>query len=125
MLLTVAVVSVAPGAVPEFHIGVCEICPSAYSAAVMIRCTFLLSGLGFGEGDGDKFGRLIVPLVYQLPTEGRGENIDDISTEEKEIVGESNHTKEIHREGIEDQAVQGQRQIHNRQNPGPYRDEEE
>ena len=106
MLLTVAVVALAPGAVAEFQLGIGNIRPSADGAAVSIGCfrcclrSFVRAGIEL-----DDLGLLLLDrLLFEEPPgvdpPGQRQYIQHIRAEEQEVVGKGDHREEIIREGL-------------------------
>ena len=107
MILAVAMIAPAPGAIAELQFRITNIGAAADGAFVMIR-RFNLCGAGFiGTGIGERNGagtalgllRCIVLFLSEQATcvgpPGQREHILDIGTEEQEIVCQSNQGKEI------------------------------
>ena len=120
MILAIAVVAAAAGAIAELQIGIAYIGAATDSALVSVRG--LRSGNGClvrtGIGEGDYLGPLLLGCIALLPEQptgigppGHGHNVQYILAEEQEIVRKGNHGEEIHGEGINQQSVDYQQQI--------------
>ena len=127
VLLTVAVVAVAPGAVPELQIRVGEIGFAAYRAAVGVW------GFGFCSGcliraciEGDYLRLLFCTsglfASAQHPAEigppGNGHYIQHIGPEKQEIVGKGDDAEQIIGKGKRKQIQNNDDQIEQRKDPG-------
>ena len=98
VVLAVAVVAVAPGAVAELQLRVGAVSAPADGAFVGI----VLLDLGLAEGDGF-VGCGVDGLFLELPLPAPGQDIDHILSKEQEVVGKADHREQIRREGIHDQ----------------------
>ena len=132
VILTIAVVAFAPGTVTEFQIRVTYIGAAADSTAVGVGNLLLLGcclGLGIKGYDlGSLRGRadhFFAEHSGDLSAPGQGNNIQNILAEEQEIVGKGNDAEEIAGEGKGEQIHQHDHQIHQREQPGLHRDNEE
>ena len=106
VLFAVAVVALAPGAVPEFQLGEFGVRPAADSAAVGIGC-YRLCCAGLIRAcvrEGNRAG-FLCRLLFEQPAgidpPGQGDHIHNILAEEQEIVGKRNDTEQIVGEGID------------------------
>ena len=112
MILTIAVISLAAGAVPEFQFRVRYIGATADSAPVGI-IGFCVNGGLVGERDGSNNSCLCCwrclagPLAEFCPP-GQGEDIQNIPPHKQQIVGDSHQGEEIVRE-----VKHGETQINN------------
>ena len=115
MILAVAEIALAAGAIPELQLRVGQISPTADGAFMGIgrfgRCNGGLIGSGIGEGDGLRF--LLGAAFFEQPPgvhpPGHGDHIEDIFAKEQEIVGKGNHGEQIIGEGIAQQTDNHQR----------------
>ena len=89
VILTVAMVAAAAGAVAELQLGICNIGPVAYRTAVIVV------GLGFlplGRGElyhpwsGGMGGGFVASSALQLHPPGKGQEVAHICAEEQEVV---------------------------------------
>ena len=102
MILTVAVVAVTAGAIPEFQIRVGDICSAAYGAAVMVgrcgfcggsligTCTVKINGLlliGNFRFPFKKSGKIDLPGYWNY--------VAHILAEEQEVVSKGNQGEQI------------------------------
>ena len=107
MVLTVAMVAVAFGAIAEFQFRVGHVGATADSAFMMIGrfdlCVGGFIGTGIGERNGAGAGlrllRRIALFLFEKPgcvgTPGQREYIFNIRTEEQEIIGQGHQGEEI------------------------------
>ena len=132
MILAVAMVAIAPGAVPEFQVRVRHISPAADGTFVGIggfdRGGGGLVGAGAGEGDYLRagFGFALSseePLGIEPPADG--EDIQHILAKEQEVIGQADDREQIGGEGIEQQTKQHDGQVKEGEDPGLHRDDEE
>ena len=96
VVLAVAVVAVALGAVAELQLRIGNIGAAADGAAVMVGSL----GLGFlpgVEGDGTGFGLGLMEAAGPpgLYPPGQGDKIGNILAEEQEVVGKGNQREQI------------------------------
>ena len=101
VILAVADVAAALGAISEFQLGICGIRPAAHDTAMGIRlCAFLrapVKGNGTGLLTGRLFGRSMVHrfgTVY-LIFPSAGNNIQTILAEEQHVIQNGNQRKQI------------------------------
>ena len=118
VVFAVAMVAIAPGAVPEFQLRVGYIRPSAYGAAVGVRCLGCGNGglVGAGSGEGHHLG-LFLPgcrlLLAPAQEPGKihppvhGYHIQHILAEEQEVVGQGHDGEQVCREGIGKESKKG------------------
>ena len=119
VVLAVAVVAVAPGAVAELQLRVGAVSAPADGAFVGI----VLLDLGLAEGDGF-VGCGVGGLFLELPLPAPGQDIDHILAEEQKVVHQRDHREQIVGPGVDDQAPDHHHQIHQSENPCLHRDEE-
>ena len=132
MILAVAMVAFAPGAVAEFQLRIRYIGTAADGTFVGVRRL----GLGHrclvrtGIGEGDRFGLLL--LGRALPEEppgihppGHGEYIDHILAEKQEIVSQRNDGEQVDREGVYQKSEYHQEQIQQCEDPGLHGNNEQ
>ena len=131
MLLAVAVIAVAFGAVPKFQFRIGYVCFTAYGTLMQIirsgRSVLRLVG---GGGELDYFGPSGVGSVlfseeflYFYP-QGERDDVQNIFPEEQEVVGNGNQREQTEREGIGEYFNQCQYQVKHSKNPGFYRNNE-
>ena len=136
MLLAVAMIAAAPGAVAEFQVRVGYIRFAADRAPVGIGSLGLGNGgfIGTGGREGDDLGLrgLSGSLGFALPekptgigTPGDRDHIHNILAEEQEVVCQSNDREKIVGEGIKEEADKNDDQIKQREDPGFYRYDKE
>ncbi len=135
MVLTVAVIPIALGAVAELQVRVGEIRPAAYGAAVGVGS---LGGgdsglVGPGSGEGDNLGALAGGplLLSEQPPEvrppGDGDHIDNVLAEEQEIVGQCHQGEQVQGEQEygdreDEHIVERQHQVQQGEDPCLHRD---
>ena len=134
MILAVAVVTAAAGAVTKFQIRIAHIGAAADDTSVGIGCLGFCGGCFVRAcvGEGDDLGLFLTGAVGLFPEEaagigtpGTGEHVQHIWAEEQEVVCKRNHGEAVVGEGIGQQAVQYQRQIYQRKDPCLHRNDEE
>ena len=134
VILTVAVVAVAAGAVTEFQIRVRNIGAAANCAAVGIRRFRLGSGSFIGAGAVEVYGALSLggrAFLFEKPGEidlpGKGDHIDHIFAEEQEIIADGHEGEQTVGEQAGgchiDKTVKGQTQINDCKDPCLDRDD--
>ena len=132
VVLAVAMVTLAPGAVAEFQLRIGHIRAAADGAFVGVggfgRCHRCLVGTGVGEGDGFGFLRFLGSSPEEAPgvhPPGHGEYIGHILAEEQEVVGKGDDGEQVVGEWIHDQIEYHQEQVNQRKDPGFHRDDEQ
>ena len=127
MVLAVAVVTVAPGAVAEFQIRMADIGSAADSTAVVV-IGFLGCLLGIHMELDDLvslgLGRFAEFLLH-LDAPASGQEIQHIHSKEQEVVGKRNDAEEIAGEAEGEEIQQNNRQIDQGENPGLDGNDEE
>ena len=130
MILTVAVVALALGAVAEFQLRICHIGASADRAAVGVG-GFRRGGGGF-VGAGVEMNDLCLGLFGLLAEQaagvgapGHGNHVQHVLAEKEKIVGKGDYGEQIVGEGVGKQTEQHHRQIDQRENPRFHGDDEE
>ena len=129
VILAVAVVPFAPGAVPEFQLRIGNIRPAADRTSVGIgRFLWLGCRLRSLGTEGDDRGTLWLSVFaeqsHELPAPLHGNHIQHILAEEQEVVGKGNNGEQIVGEGVEQKVHQNDHQIQQCKNPGLYRNNE-
>ncbi len=131
MVLAVAVIASAAGTVAELQFRVGGIGAAADSAAVRIAgfCLAGLPGLGIELDDLGpmrcRFNRFPAEEPANLPPPGQRNHVQHILAEEQEVVSQGNDTEEIIGEGKRYQIYKHDHQVHQREQPGFHRDDEE
>lgn len=128
MVLTVAEVTAAAGAIAEFQLWVTHIRPSADRAAVGVGCfgCSVLSLVGAGKGDGAGLfclGRLFAQQPACVDPPGQGDHIDHILAHKQEIVCQSDQREQGMGKRQGKGVPQGDRQIKQGKDPRLYRDD--
>ena len=133
VIFTIAVVSVAAGAVTELQIGMGNVCPAADGAAVIVGdfgcCGGCLTGAGI-EGDGLaglSAGSILCTacIAAGVDPPGLGQHIQHILAEEQEVIGQGDQAEEIVGEGASEEVQGNDGQIDEGKDPGLYGDDEE
>ena len=139
VVLAVAMVAAAAGAIPEFQVGMGDVRSSAYGALMGVGC---LDGgdagfIGACAGEGDSLGPLgcggVLFLLAEKPPgigpPGHGDYIDDIFAEEQEIVGNGHEGEQAVREesrgGEQGKLSEGEDQVKQGEDPCLHGDDEE
>ena len=127
MILAVAMITAAAGAIAEFQIRMTYICTPADGAFMGVGGFRLRGGCFVGAcgGEGDNFGTILLGCVILLLSEkaprigppGHGDHIQYIFAEEQEVVGKGDDGEAVIGEGIDQQAVEYQNQIDQREDP--------
>lgn len=130
MILTVAVVALALGAVAEFQLRICHIGASADRAAVGVG--------GFRRGGGGFVGAcvkmddlclglfgLLAEQAAGIGTPRHGNHVQHVLAEKEKIVGKGDYGEQIVGETVGKQTEQHQCQIDQRENPRFHGDDEE
>ena len=128
MVLTVAVVTLAAGAVAELQLRMGYVSPAANGAAVGIgRRGFLLVFRGCVKGNDLRLDRglLLSEQTGEFDPPASGDDILNIRTEEKQIVGDGNDGEEIVGERQGKQIHNHDRQIKEGEEPCFYRNDKE
>ena len=133
MVFTVAMVTVAAGAVTEFQIRMGNIRAAANGAPMRIRCLGGCGGCLVRTGvEGNHFGLLLVrsgarfSLAEEpaaIGTPGQGNDIQNFLAEEQEVIGQGNQGEKVVGEGVGEQARQDNHQIQQSENPCFDRDD--
>ena len=128
MLFTVAVVTLAPGAVAEFQFRIAHIGSAADGTPVGVICLgrFFALGLGGFKTDHLVSYRCLLPhfFLYLVPP-GRRQHIYHILTKEQEVVCQTDDREQIVGEGINQKIHQYNGQIKQGKDPGLHRNDEE
>lgn len=133
MVLAVAVIAIAPGAVAELQLRMGNIRPAADSAPVGIGC------LGGGSGsligaciEGNGLMLLVGSSVLCtfcgsscIDPPGLGQYIQDICAEEQEVIGQRNDAEKIIGEGRGKEIKGHDHQVNQSEEPGLHRNDEE
>ena len=131
VILAVAVVATAPGAVAEFQLGVTDIRPPADGALVGVGS--LYGGVAGLVGTGVKMDHLGFFLHWGLFTQqsggvgppGHGDHVQHILAEKQEVVGKGDDGEQVVGKGVGDEAHQHHHQINQGKNPALDGDDEE
>ena len=97
MVFAVAEIALAPGTIAEFQFRICEICPAADRAAVVvgpIRRGSLIS-TGAGEGDYFCFLRFLSEKPPYLCLGRQGNKTKDVVAHKQEIISESHQGEQV------------------------------
>ena len=136
VILAVAVVAIAAGAVTEVQLRVTHICPPADGAFVGVGGFYrgVACLVRAGRGEGDYLGRTLFLTLFALKEPGGvglpgdGDEIYRIFSEEQEIVGKGNQREEVDGEkgnGDAKDLNKGHHQIKEGKDPSLYRDNKE
>ena len=136
VILAVAVVAVAAGAVTEFQLRVAHVCPSADGAFVGVGGFYrgVTCLVRAGRGEGDHIGGAFLFALFALKEPGGvglprdGNEIDRIFSKEQEIVGKGDQGEEVDGEkgnGDANDLNKGHHQIKEGKDPSLYRDNKE
>ena len=132
VVLAIAVIPPALGAVPEFQPPVAHVRPATDCAFVGVWGL----GLGYsglvGPGGGKGMGLALGADFWRASSEkppgvgppAHGNDIQHVFSEEQEVIGQGHHREQIGREGIDEQAVDDQHQVQQGEDPGPHGDNE-
>lgn len=127
VVFTIAVVTITPGTVAELQIGMADIGSATNRATVVVIgfCCFL----GNFHAELDDFVALGLGILskfsLELDTPALREQIQHVRTEEEEIIGKRNYTKQIGGERKGEQIQYNNGQIDQTKQPGFYWDNEE
>ena len=129
VILTVAMVTVAPGAIAEFQFGI-RFVGTAANRALVAEISRLRLGRTEGDAAGLGSGLLCGVFTATLDSPGVGKQIGDIPPHKQQIVGNSHQGEQIVGEAVDGEGQRedphkGQHQIHQREDPGLHRDDEE
>ena len=133
MVLAVAIVSVAAGTVAKFQIGIGNIRFATDGAAVCVRCFGLCCGGLIGTDiEGNYLGLLSGSRCFiasdhatEVDAPGKGDDIQNVLSEEQEIIRKRNQTEEVVGEGKGEKIQQYNGQIKQGKDPGFYGDNKE
>ena len=142
VILAIAVIAIAFGAITELQIRIGYIRAATNRAFMMIRrfhlCGAGLEGTGIGERNGagstiGLLGSIILFLAEQageIGAPGHREHIINVRAEEQEVIGQSNQREQIEgeikiREGIDNHRIGRNAQVEQREDPCPDRNDEE
>lgn len=133
MVLTVAVVALAFGAISEFQLWVTHVGSAADGAPMGVwsgrRCHRCLIGTGVGEGDDLRLlgtSLEFLPKSAEIHDPGNGYHIHNVFSKEQEIVGKRDDGEQVSRpERHFKQAEQDHDQVQQGKNPRFHRDNKE
>ena len=140
VILAIAVIAIAFGAITELQIRIGYIRAATNSAFVMIRCFHLcstgLEGTGIGERNGAGatirlLGSIILFLAEQageIGPPGHREHILDVRAKEQEVIGQRHQREQIEggvkiREGIDNHRIGRNAQVEQSEDPSPNRND--
>ena len=133
VILAVAVIAAAAGAVTELKLRIGYIRSAAYGAFVKIvdfwRRFFDLMGNCRGKLNDSSLstgrGGFLAEYFFRFDSPGEGDNIQNVLSEEQEVIRNGDKRKQINREGTDKHIEKCQHQVKQSKNPRFYRDDEE
>ena len=131
VVLAVAVVTLAAGAVTELQLGVTDVCSAADGAFMGVELFHRGGGCLVGTGKGDRaglFGGLLLKELPGIDAPGNGDDIQHILAEEQQVVADGDQREQVVGDktcsGKQNYVVKGQGEIQQCEDPGLYRDDE-